>query len=807
MVSRVLRRPARKGRPFRALPIATRCAALAMVLTVLAIPQAAADDPTVEAAADPGGPAASELTIVLEPGAESGELDFFLRQSGSEPIKGATVAAVGDLEVDVAAASGQTLTVPPAGGAALVTATVTKVIRPIDTRVPLYLTLSNGTSQPLVTLRVVRADAPALTVVGAENGAIAFEQDRAAFRRDLVLRSDSAAGVRAVVSYTPLQHSSSIQTPLDVLVDGRRLASGTTIEIPGRGRRTLTLAAELTRSGSYATTLALSYGRDQSSQLDTMITVTRTATKQTIVADEVNAARAVRGPCLDFWRCIATGTTDVTFRETEGETAAFDSLQVREVVIDDAGTNMQAGYTNAAVQVRGSGEDASNGFVIAPRSSRVITAKVEGLTRAGKYEIRLRGSTPGAPPVDVTARLLVRDPMIVAGLLILAGVILSWAIRRWLTHSGPRLAARIRFDELGARLDEIIKHRGEPADTRRAMIEGMRAMLSRAASRADRGGDPANSTAAAADLETRIELLDQWLDVANTADRQGNSRVVANQLDAASAVLLAPAALGDADRNAFDTAIAQARELLDDDQAAMRAKEVERLLAEVTPLGFKDADWDTLRNEVSALAGGATDPAALKRASYDQYQLLLRRLATSIKVELVSRQGSFATSHPSLADEFGSMADSAEQVAEDAALGRLQAAQTAYTALLAQYEKVLPKVNAAGGTMSGPGPGRPVPLLKLPVASAHQPTARGQRKGGTWRRLRQRGTNAVVFLIFSVITVAAGIATLYLPNNVWGTPLDYITAFFWGLGFSQLGGAASEGIDSLRRKYSEPASA
>ncbi|HEY5784971.1 MAG TPA: hypothetical protein VIT65_09350 [Microlunatus sp.] len=766
---------------------------------------AAADDPSaIEAAPGPMDPSTGQLEMSVPAGSAEGRLDFFVRQDGSEPISNVSIEAIGAaVPITVAPRAGNPMTIPSAGGVVLVTATATGLNEPLDVRVPLVAIRADGSTQPLATLRVVRADAPALTIVGAQNGSLSFEQDRESFRRDIVVRSDSGADVHARISFSPLQHGSSAQAPLTVELDGEAVTNGAEIEIPARERRTLTISSALTRAGSYTGDLSLTYGKNQASNLDVVVTVTRTETEQTVVADPVAAARAVRPLCRSLPPCTASGAVEVTLRETKGEPASFDKLQVRSVVVDDGGTNVQTPYTSK-VQARGGQPDAA--IVVGPRDSIVVTAEIGGLTGAGKHEVQLRGTTPGAAPLDITAIVLVRDSWLRAALVILAGVLLSWLLRSWLTNGRQHLQLQIKMDELSQRLTQVVQTRGElpgTADT----IARVRERLNRASERTRERDSAAASQTMVEDGAARIEMLDQWLQVVATARSAGRAAVAEDQLELARGGIVASGAVTADRRAAFDAALGKAREQLDAADSEQLANDVTRILGvDTPPPGFAtQADWDKLRREVRQLAVGV-GAQAKPGATLDQYRRLLTGMGEGIRE--AARQQALALRAQNFeqhADAFAALDAPASQAIREAAVGYVVRAQQTYNDVASAYTRLTEELKAAGQLQGSAAPAEAVELEKMPDVPELAPIL--PARWAKQRKVRFVVVDNLVLLGLAVLVVLIGLISLYLPSKIWGAPLDYLTAFLWGMGLFQVGGAASDGIEGVRKKLTEPANA
>lgn len=779
-----------------------------MVGLLLACPAAASSVPPqseavgAEMTLSPSGPAVDELVLTVPAGEQAGTVDFFVRQSGDTPLEGVTASTAGEgVEVVVSPASGAgAFTVPAAGGVVPLTARVEDLTQPVDSRVQVFVLTSAGQPMTLGTLRVVREDAPKLTLVGSSSDGLSFEQDREAFSRQLRLRSDSAADVRAVVTFERLQDDSSRQVPLQVELDGQPLASGDVVEVAARRSRLLTLRAELPRASTYRADLAFAYGSASATLLEVPVTITRTATTQTLVADDVEPARVTRGPCLLPWSCAATLQTSVSFRETGGQQTGFDQLDVRGVVLEEDGQSLQVRHGQPTLTL--SPDDAAVTAVpVPPRGSVVVEATVPGVHRAGTYEIDLRGSTLGADPVDVTVKVLVRDSIVVAAALILLGSVLSALLRWWIGGARDHLGARVRVDALRTRHGEVTG-RWDPSGTPRAVADGVGRMIARLAVEARlRGADPAVTTAVT-DLQVRVELLDQWLDAADAAYQSGTppNEPVETELRKASDVLLRREALDDDARAVFDTALEQARALLDSSVAQHREQELGRILGQAEPpLFFTDQqEWDQWREQrqhtlVAAQGGPNARLATVDRVYGTVVADLTRRLTEYLRDQEVI---AVHRGRNELSRELRDLVGRGQAAQAEIAAGRTDAAVTTYEQLLTDYEPVRRELDAAGLSMSGPGQAGPMQLQPGPEPAQFTPTPAASDPANTPARRK-----AILWLgdssagvIVALVTVLLGLLVLYLPDPAWGSDMDWLTAFLWGLGLYQVGGAASQGL-------------
>lgn len=67
---------------------------------------------------------------------------------------------------------------------------------------------------------------------------------------------------------------------------------------------------------------------------------------------------------------------------------------------------------------------------------------------------------------------------------------------------------------------------------------------------------------------------------------------------------------------------------------------------------------------------------------------------------------------------------------------------------------------------------------------------------------KSRRADLVVTALVAVVAVLLGLQLLYVNYLAWGSSLDKITAFLWGLGLHPVGGVVFSGLDGLRERIS-----
>ena len=670
-----------------------------------------------------------ELVIEVKSSDPGDKISFFLRQTGDSTVTGATVSPVSsDLDLIITTADGATkVDLPSAGRAVPMVVAVSGLSQAVDSRVDLYVQTDDGTVQTLGVLRVLRTDAPALSVVGDSGSGLTFEQDREDFSRELLLRSDTGADVQATLTFTPWQDNSSQQVPLGVVIGDQVILNGSGLDVPARETRTLTVTGALPRASTYRAILTFTYGPQSASRLTVPLTVTRTATAQTVVAETVDPVHDTRPFCLSVFSCTDKdgATAEVAFRETAGVEAGFDPLQVLRVRVDDAGTMVQADDLTATVSRLGDdepvasvvdeedGESASMSLPIGARESVVVEAQLAAIDRAGKYEIVLRGTTPGAQPVDVTATILVRDAVWYAVLVILAGGLLSWALRQWIGHGRASFGVRVDLATVREDIDSIVRSR-RPAPARRNAIDQLRGLLRRVSAGTDSGNvwDP---QAAVKGLKKRVQLLDEWLEVCGLADTSGTNPDIEKLLATARDTLVRDAMLDDSAASVITGSMREARFLVDRAAAEKRRDEVDKILAQVNPpVGFDQAAWDALRlpSEKLLLAAGERSSSAALAESDRVLRVLIGELASRLAETLEEKARSHRAQHVELADKLEKLAEEVRWAERQASASLLDALAT-YRAAHTEYERLAKEMADIGVQMNDQGQ-KPLVLSEHP---------------------------------------------------------------------------------------------
>jgi hypothetical protein len=773
----------------------------------------------VEVALSPGGAAVNELVLEAEPGDPNPRLSFFLRQTGSQAIEDATLSVAStQLDVSITIDGQDVGSIPADGGAVAAVVSVTGLDEPVDERLDLFVQAKGGVLQNVAVLHIVRSDRPALTIVEDGGSGLTYTQDRARFERDIVLRATTEAAVEARLSYRNLQDDSSRQTPLRVSFDGAEVASGSLVRVDGNDSGLMSLSADLPRAGTYRTTLSFRYGARPTTLLDVPVIITVTATQLTVVAEAVSPVHSTRG------LGDSCPTARVSYRESGGDQIDL-AVEVLDTLRDDNGTlvategvdvwveEVGAEPTSSACSAAGTSSDESGEATqisIAPRASTSVRVSLLDDPPAGKYEVKLRAQSEGAGPVDAVATFLIRDPWIYAGLLILAGSLLSFLLKWWIGKTRGTLSILVDIHRLGARIDVIAAGR-QLSDHERQVVEQVRQIVHRLANEVRDDGATSAARAAHDDASARIDELDEWIAVSQLATANGSSRQIDEALEAARVVMLRSDPLDDDARHSIREKRDTALFLIGSEHAARQREEIARLLdpQQPAPAGFVEADW---RQQAAAMLQKLPSDQDVREHPSE------RERSNEVLAELLDQLSSKLADHlatlariPQNEPYVPRLEQLKERLTSPAGPGRnqLDASLSTYRAVVAEYLKLEPELQVrAPGQMGGGGQARAVQAVTAPKHETVEPQLMGSGNADAQALRRRRlllGGDILTFVVVSALVALLGTLTLYWPDNTWGSHLDWLTAFLWGMGLYQIAGtAASQSIEAAWKSFGSP---
>ncbi|MDY7079259.1 MAG: hypothetical protein SXV54_20280 [Chloroflexota bacterium] len=205
------------------------------------------------------------------------------------------------------------------------------------------------------------------------------------------------------------------------------------------------------------------------------------------------------------------------------------------------------------------------------------------------------------------------------------------------------------------------------------------------------------------------------------------------------------------------------------------------------PLGFEQAAWDTLRDELLAkLPEDATDEA-YQAARKGYLKAVLEKLQGEAQKKADGLKAVVDPDQKKLAGELETLVGDAQR-----ALGLVEKdpdqAQAQYASLLERYNALKAKLAQAGVTM-GVGEAAPAAML---VGGTAPGVAEGE--GVRWSQHRFairpprviRRIDILVMVLFSALTAFIGLQTLWVTNSGFGSLVDYIGALLWGFGLNEL---------------------
>lgn len=343
-----------------------------------------------------------------------------------------------------------------------------------------------GQTQSALTLSLSPAGTPVTFTRKEEDVVIAFT----------VSSSGSAeiAGVR--LQATPfVDDQGRPAEEMRLLVDGKPPDPQKGFAVPAFGRVPVRIEAKLLRpGGTYTAHLILSQGGKALAPV--ALTVQRPAAAVTL--RDIPSMRAQGGSV----------SIPLTLQETSGQTV---EVKVPEVVglTRDTGESLKLGATAGWSVLESSSSKTPLKQPFRLQGLRTLDIRIDGLKGPGKYE-----GTVVVPYGEQTAEkaltVYVRSPWWLALILIAAGVIISWLLRRYLTEERPRLVERRRGELILEELDGSLPP-GDLEAREQALVVSLRGQIGRNLHRLEAGADLAEVKAALLLLETKASVVAPWI--------------------------------------------------------------------------------------------------------------------------------------------------------------------------------------------------------------------------------------------------------------------------------------------------------
>lgn len=825
------------------------------------IPVTHAADPSLTAT-----PAGGVVRIVLAADQPAGSITAYVR-GGDQPASGV-------LEIDQLTSSGSlpptgTITITARGGEELeavrvpmapamlpVTIAVADLTTPGMFTANVVLRAETGAGS-LGTVTVVKEPAIGFFVVGADTTGLSLKTDKPTFSTVLQIDSISVAEQIVNVSIAPITGPAPAKaciSPIDepetkpscieaTAVDSdasapspepchcERLAiDGVTI--PSRGSARIEIGASVPVEGDYSSVISIVWA---SGRLNVAVKLTRSIaaapfavpspatlhlerfgdTSRTVpIIIDPNSLRPFDAPSIEFL---------VPLARQEGEALTANAIKTSIA----APTTMPIGA--------------------APRT---YTLTVSDPAAQGTYVGTLKVAAPNHAAVNVPVKVVVRDSWRTAVLTILAGMVLGWFIRRYLTHWRPRIA----------RDGTIRQRRAEVAVLATTYAREPEVLLALASilqnlARCEEANDTGSLTPA--DLEDRLKVIgtqinriEDWVrilpdirllrSIAADAEPELRTRIrdfetaltSEEKFDTVNAALSrfhavdveVDAALEKVLQRRVDDAAALADDVqtwAPDDAgkvtlvrgklASARVALADRATRGTAASDVRDAQASLLDVMVDGLRVLIAKPPEFLNNPLDQGPLsdLGDRAAAAvagtsidpnqaIATVAVIRRAFYVTALealkrlPAKSDKLtaaqGTLAAALER-------GDMKAAATAYTSVV----ELAPHPE---GVRLDEAP-TPDPL-QIDVAAVPNPavTARRRVPGPA---VILRTLDAVTWLLLLLAATAVALATLWAPNPIWGTVPDYLTALLIGLGVKIAAtDAAATTIDTLWRGSMKP---
>jgi hypothetical protein len=454
--------------------------AVAVVLVALAVigtDAAKAADLGLEVRATPQSRRAlPRIAISVPPGAADAVRTVYVVSRVDDPPRDITLTATVE---DAQAAVSPTGPLPLTDRSSVVPVRIS-VPNPDRTLTGALVATAGQRGQTLAQIAVKHDPNAVVSIDGADDQGLKRLAPAEEMRERFVIVSETDRTITDLrIAVAPFRDPEGQQIVPDLTVDGAPLREGAPYVIPGRGRRTLTVAARLAVGGEYLSAIQLRYGAVAA---NVPLHVRRTHVAPTVELTDPGSVQANTGRPAAF---------QLELRESGGHVLLLPvpSLVLRRSDDRRAFSLPPGEVTLDGLQVP---------LRLEPGETRSVEVAVPGVDGPGRYTARI--SFGGEPePKRATATLFVRRPVEQAVFLMLIALAFGEWARRLL--SGRQLAHQ-RRNEVAA-LDGGL---GRLAAGSTPVVEEQMAGLDRAVPASTTNGTVAAALAGAADW-VRAELV------------------------------------------------------------------------------------------------------------------------------------------------------------------------------------------------------------------------------------------------------------------------------------------------------------
>lgn len=522
----------------------------------------------------------------------------------------------------------------------------------------------------------------------------------------------------------------------------------------------------------------------------------------------------------------------------------------------------------------------SPSLTLGPQGYGVFSYVIKNLKEPGEYTGTFRIGSTDRTPVDKTITVFVRASGWVAFLFIFLGVLASYLIRYWTKEGRPKLESLRRAASISEDLDLIVEQTKSPNDTETKVFLGIRLLVSKAernVQQAVGGSQDANLS----ELETKVANLATWLTLANELSAVAPASIVATSVDRWTALAdsyflaekvdsakylaeigsikteieqslkdaanlqiedfkktvsafkaahpgenfldsvtknieVATKAVGDNKLKEAGSALEQARSAY----ARGAAAYLKVILAGAQPLGFDQASWQALGQEVNRqVAAISAEPDATKAIGlFDELnRTYIRAIVGSLAKVVAGLKQDVAGNTNIAPDKKAELTANLEiantkltQALAELDGGAANTAQNLYTESTALVVSIDQEIGKSGAKTLG---AHGVPLVVANFLGA-PPGALNVRNFATRSAPEKKSPRDSItdwiqrynFLLnvgLLIIATVIGLEFLWADNVVWGGLKDYVVAFLWGLGLQQIGASGLDGLPAITKKLTD----
>jgi hypothetical protein len=285
-------------------------------------------------------------------------------------------------------------------------------------------------------------------------------------------------------------------------------------------RPTLQVVADFPSRGEYTASVELTFNGTRHAAIP--IAVTLTPRPLSVEYIGLNPVEATVGPFRSGSATVKFGVRETTGQQTTIYAPAVtgitrkngDRIRQAEVKVTPHFETCQSARGANAQSRNETAAKAADEFVIRSRGTCEGAFTLSEIGEAGEYAGKLYVANGDAQPIEVNLpSVFVKESFLTALFFILAGSVASFFIRRYTKESRPKLLALRNVADVRELLEQVRAGSGALGPVEVRVFEGLHRQILTVERDVTRGTSTDQGAAALGQLQTKISLLGDWLNV------------------------------------------------------------------------------------------------------------------------------------------------------------------------------------------------------------------------------------------------------------------------------------------------------